>query len=99
MSTDKQTAELDRVVTLVESHLKEEGLTPDDVKMKTADGHPAWAFRQGSASVRIHLLAGDKDSDYGYFQVVAPVIIWVSTSNLIPVIPTGSFIPSCESTM
>lgn len=75
MPTEKQTAELDRVVTLVESHLKEEGLTPDDVKMKTADGHPAWAFRQGSASVRIHLLAGDKESDFGYFQVVAPVII------------------------
>ena len=43
--------------------------------MKTADGHPAWAFRQGSASVRIHLLSGDKEGDAGYFQVVAPVII------------------------
>ena len=75
MATEKQQAELDRVVELVEAHLKQEGLVPEDVKMNTADKHPAWAFRQGSASVRIHLLAGDKDSDYGYFQVVAPVII------------------------
>lgn len=75
MATEKQQAELDRVVDLVEAHLKQEGLVPEDVKMKTADGHPAWAFRQGSASVRIHLLPGDKESDYGYFQVVAPVII------------------------
>ena len=75
MPSEKQQAELDRVVALVEDHLNNEGLTPADVKMKTADGHPAWAFRQGSASVRIHLLSGDKESDHGYFQVVAPVII------------------------
>ena len=34
MATEKQTVELERVVTLVESHLKEEGLTPDDVKVE-----------------------------------------------------------------
>ena len=50
MANDKEQSDLARVVTLVESHLKEEGLVPEDVKMKTADGHPAWAFRQGSAS-------------------------------------------------
>lgn len=75
MANDNQQADLARVVDLVETHLKEEGLVPEDVKMKTADGHPAWAFRQGSASVRIHLLPGDKEGDAGYFQVVAPVII------------------------
>ena len=63
--SEKQQAELDRVVELVEGHLKDESLVPEDVKIKTADGHPAWAFRQGSASVRIHLLPGDKDSEYG----------------------------------
>ena len=75
MSSENRQAELDRVIALVEGHLNDEGLKPDEVKMKTADGHPAWAFRQGSASVRIHLLAGEKESGYGYFQVVAPVII------------------------
>lgn len=75
MANEKQQAELERVINLVEAHLKEEGLVPEDVKMKSADGHPAWAFRQGSASVRIHLLPGEKDSEHGYFQVVAPVII------------------------
>jgi cytochrome c1 len=75
MASDKQQAELDRVTDIVQKHLESGGLEPDQVKMKTADKHPAWAFRQGSASVRIHLLPGDKESDYGYFQVVAPVII------------------------
>ena len=75
MSNEKLNAEIARVESLVEEHLKEEGLDPAVVRMKTADGHPAWAFRQGSASVRIHVLGADADSDVAYFQVVAPVII------------------------
>ncbi|MDY0004141.1 MAG: YbjN domain-containing protein [Polyangia bacterium] len=75
MANEKKQSDLERIVELIESHLKEEGLVPADVLMKTSDGHPAWAFRQGSASVRIHLLPAEKESDHGYFQVVAPVII------------------------
>lgn len=73
--TEKRTEELDRVTKLVEEHLKEEGLKADEVRMQTQDEHPAWAFRQGSASVRIHLIPGEKESEHGYFQVVAPVMI------------------------
>lgn len=75
MPNEKLNAELKRVEALVEQHLKDEGLDPEVVRMKTADGHPAWAFRQGSASVRIHVLGADAESDVAYFQVVAPVII------------------------
>jgi hypothetical protein len=77
MTTDKQEAvtEIERITKLVEEHLTREGLVPGDVRMKTADNHPAWAFRQGSASVRIHLLPPQGETGSAYFQVVAPVMI------------------------
>jgi hypothetical protein len=77
MTTDIEMAaqELQRVTEMVEKHLRTEGLEPDSLRMKTADEHPAWAFRQGSASVRIHLIPPHEEGGSPYFQVVAPVLI------------------------
>lgn len=71
----KQEQDQKRVVELVETHLEAEGLQLDKVRLKTKDGHPAWAFTQGSAAVRVHLLPAPEDRPYNYFQVVSPVVV------------------------
>jgi hypothetical protein len=72
---EKQKQDRDRVVELVESHLKSEGLELDKVRKPSKDGHPYWAFAQGSAAVRVHLIPGPEERGINYFQVVSPVLI------------------------
>ncbi len=72
---EKQKEDQKRVVKLVEDHLVAEGLDLDTVRKQSADGHPYWAFAQGSAAVRIHVLPGPPDRGLNYFQVVSPVIL------------------------
>ena len=73
--TEKQDNDRKRVVELVETHLTAEGLELEKIRLKTKDGHPAWAFTQGSAAVRVHLIPAPDDRPYNYFQVVAPVLV------------------------
>jgi len=65
----------ERVVKLVESHLESEGLNLETVRKKSNDGHPYWAFAQGSAAVRIHIIPGPEQRGVNYFQVVSPIIV------------------------
>ncbi|MCD6496985.1 MAG: YbjN domain-containing protein [Deltaproteobacteria bacterium] len=73
--TEAQREDAERVVKMVETHLASEGLILEKVRIPTKDGHPAWAFVQGSALVRIHLVYGSPDMTANYLQVVAPVIL------------------------
>lgn len=72
---EKQKQDRQRVVELVESHLKAEGLELEKLRKPSKDGHPYWAFAQGSAAVRIHLIPGPEDRGINYFQVVSPVLV------------------------
>jgi len=73
--SQEQRQDAERVVKMVETHLASEGLSLEKVRIPTKDGHPAWAFVQGSALVRIHLVYGSADMTANYIQVVAPVVL------------------------
>ena len=72
---EKQKKDQERIVELVENHLESEGLDLETVRKKSKDDHPYWAFAQGSAAVRIHLIAGPEERGINYFQVVSPVLV------------------------
>lgn len=68
---NRQEANLRSCVKMVEQVVTDLGLDPDDNRVKTPTGQPAWGLRRGSAAIYVFLQATEGKN---YIQVISPVV-------------------------
>ena len=61
-------------VQMVEEVIREIKLDPDDNRLKTEDGTPAWGLMRGSAEVFIFVHRGGPADPDSHIQIVSPVM-------------------------
>jgi hypothetical protein len=71
----KQQANLRSTAKMVEEVIAELGLSPQENRLQTESGNPAWGLMKGSAQVFVFINPGTGDENLNSLQVVAPVII------------------------
>lgn len=71
----KQQANLRSTVKMVEEVITELGLSPQENRLQTESGNPAWGLMKGSAQVFVFINPSTGDEELNSIQVVAPVII------------------------
>jgi len=64
-------ANLRSCVKMVESVISSFGVDPDENRLKTPNGQPAWGLKRGSAAIYVFLQPGEKEN---YIQVISPVV-------------------------
>jgi type III secretion system-like peptide-binding chaperone len=69
--SNKQESNLRSCVQMVEDVLAALGHTPDDSRLETQDGLPAWRVQKGSAHVYVIL---SSRGDRNFLRVIAPVM-------------------------
>ena len=72
--SSKTEANLRTTRKMVEEVIDSLGLVPEENRLPTDDGSPAWGLLKGSAEVFIFIIAGNGDEEYASLQVVAPVM-------------------------
>jgi len=67
-------ANLRAIVQMVEEVIAGLNLSPEENRLPTESGAPAWGLMKGSAQVFVFINPGSADEDFNSIQVISPVL-------------------------